>query len=175
MKPRTAAARTAAVLLLLLFCLCGCTKQRNMDIPEFCKRYNAMQNAEILIPENFFCEPSQAAREYNCHLQAAENLTALFTLTTDETGTVTAFQLTCIPESDAYSGETFRALYATYTVLCAVLTVQDTQTAEDAVRTAGIVPEMLGFTEYGFVGETEKHRYSLFSGEQYLALFCERV
>ncbi|MGN0571703.1 MAG: hypothetical protein ACI4K9_05950 [Candidatus Fimenecus sp.] len=167
--------RTATVLLLLIFCLSGCTKQRNMDIPEFCKRFNTAQSTEVLAPENFFCERADTVREYNCHLPIATDLTALLSLTTDESGTVTAVQLTCIPESETYPEEAFRALYETYTVLCAVLTVETADKAEESIRTAGILPETLAFTEYGFVGETEKHRYSVFSGEQYLALFCERI
>ncbi|MGN0520849.1 MAG: hypothetical protein ACI4LB_08930 [Candidatus Fimenecus sp.] len=167
--------RATAFLFLLIFGLSGCTKQRNMDIPEFCKRFNTVQSTQMLTPEAFFCERADTIREYNCHLPITQDLTALLSLTTDDSGTVTAVQLTCIPESEAYSEETFRALFDTYTALCAVLTVKETDAAEEAVRTAGILPETLVFSEYGFVGETEKHRYSVFSGEQYLSLFCERI
>lgn len=175
MKIKVSLTRTAAVLFLLLFCLTGCAKQRNTDIPEFCKRFNTVQNVQTITPEDFFCEQAESLQDYNCHLQIADNLTALLTLHTDPDGTVTAFQLTCIPEAENYTEDTFRALYVYYTELCAVLTVRDAKAAEDAVRTAGILPETLGFSAYGFVGEAEKHRYSVFSGEQYLTLFCERV
>lgn len=175
MKPSRTVPRAAAMLFLLLFLCCGCTKQRNMDIPEFCKRYNAATNAETLSPDAFFSEPAEAVSEYNCHIAITENLTALLTLTTDSSGTVTNLQLTCIPEGGTYNADTFVAVYETYTALCAVLTVQDVQTADAAVRAAGILPENIGFTPFGFVGEAEKHRYSVFSGEQYLSLFCERI
>ena len=175
MKTKTSFARAAGVLLFLLLCLSGCTQQRNTDIPEFCKRFNTVRGEQALSPENFFCEQAESARDYNCHLQITDNLTALLTLRTEADGTVTALQLTCIPEGGTYTEDTFDALYATYTALCAVLTVQDGKTAETAVRTAGILPESLGFTAHGFVGEAEKHRYSVFSGEQYLTLFCERI
>lgn len=175
MKTKTSFARTTGVFFLLLLCLSGCTKQRNTDIPEFCKRFNTVWGEQTLNPENFFCEQAESAQDYNCHLQIADNLTALLTLRTDTDGTVTALQLTCIPERETYTEDTFNALYATYTALCAVLTVQDSDAAENAVRTAGILPESLGFSAHGFVGEAEKHRYSIFSGEQYLTLFCERI
>ncbi len=175
MKHTQTPIRAAAALFLLLFLLNGCTKQRNMDISEFCKRYNALQNAEVLAPENFFSEPTEAVSEYNCHMTVSENLTALLTLCVDTAGTVTALQLTCIPEGGTYTADTFSAVYEVYTALCAVLTVQDIHTADSAVRTAGILPETLTFAPFGFVGETEKHRYSVFSGEQYLSLFCEQI
>ena len=166
----------AAVLILwTVSVLSGCTKQRNMDISEFCKRVNTEQGTQVLAPENFFRELADTVREYNCHMPITQNCTALLSLTADSTDTVTALQLTCIPDAAPYTSEDFAALYQAYITLCAVLTVQEPDDAEAAVRMAGILPESLEFSEYGFVGEAEKHRYSVFSGEQYISLFCERI
>lgn len=167
--------RTAVVVLLTVTALSGCTKQRNMDIPEFCKRFNAEQSAQTLTPEGFFCERADKVREYNCRLQITQNCTALLSLTTDDTATVTAVQLTCIPNDVPYTDADFSALYQTYVTLCSVLTVTTPDEAEETVRTTGILPESLAFSAHGFVGETQKQRYSIFAGEQYLSLFCERI
>lgn len=176
MQMRTKFLRFGALLLGLILCLSGCTKQRNTDIPEFCKRVNNVQSTEVLNPTEFFCENTNDLHEYHCHMQIFENLTALLTLRTDEVGTVTGFQLTCIPESDnTYPEDAFSALYNTYISLCAVLTVTDVHTAEETVQTAGILQDALHFTAHGFSAETEKHRYAVFSDAAYLSLFCERV
>lgn len=167
--------RTVVMVLLTVSVCSGCSKQRNMDIPEFCKRFNAAQNSQGLTPEGFFRARAEEEKEYNCRLQITQNCTALLSLTTDSTATVTAIQLTCIPDAAPYTDADFAALYQTYVTLCSVLCVTTPDTAEDAVRTAGILPETLAFSDLGFVGETEKLRYSLFADEQYLSLFCERI
>lgn len=165
----------AGVCVICLLLLCGCTKQRNMDAAEFCKRYNEIQGEEILLPEQFFKEQGKNVQETNCHFPFWEESRALLTLQTDTDGTVTGFQLTCIRESTVLSAEALLALYKAYTDLTAVLTVSSCEDAESAVRTAGILPESLIFEDYGFVGEAAEHQFSVFSGEMYIALFCQRV
>lgn len=167
--------RTVVMVLLTVSVFSGCSKQRNMDIPEFCKRFNAEQNSQVLTPEDFFRERAEEKKEYNCRLQITQSCTALLSLTTDDTATVTAVQLTCISDGMPYTNADFTALYQTYITLCGVLTVTSSDAAEEAARTAGILPESLAFSEHGFVGEAGKQRYSLFAGEQYLSLFCERI
>ncbi len=163
-----------ACAICLLF-LCGCTKQRNMDSSEFCRRYNEIQKDEVLLPEFFFKEHGESTQETNCNFLFWEDCSALLTLQTDTDGTVIGFQLTCIREGTADSAEALTALYNTYADLAAVLTVSSREDAESAANTAGLLPESLAFSDYGFVGEAQKHQYSVFSGETYISLFCQRV
>lgn len=168
--------RIAAVLLFISVLLCGCTKQRNMDHAEFCKRLNALQQNETLSAEAFFKEGNPAANEWNISLPFGSGETALLTLTSDTNGTVTAFQLTAVSSDMQNTPEAFRALYETYLQLVTVLTVcESTEESEALVRSAGILPESLGFTDFGFVGEAGAHCFSVFSGEMYISMFCERV
>lgn len=169
---RKTLAVTAVICLLFL---CGCTKQRNMDAAEFSRRYNEIQGEEVLLPEQFFKEQGENIQETNCQFSFWEENRALLTLQTEADGTVTGFQLTCIRENAALSAEALSALYQTYVKLAAVLTVSSCEEAENTVRTAGILPESLVFEDYGFVGEAAEHQFSVFSGEMYIALFCQRV
>ncbi len=164
------------LFLLISLLLCGCTKQRNIDTAEFCKRFNTLSGTEILQPDAFFREAAESAREYNCNFPFSEGQTALLTLTTDQNGTVTAFQLTCVASDVQNTPESFGALYQTYIKLVTVLTVcESADDAEILVQSAGILPEQIGFSDFGFVGEEGGHRFSVFSGEMYLSMFCERV
>lgn len=165
----------AGVCAIFLLFLCGCTKQRNIDPAEFCRRYNEMQSAEILLPEQFFKEQGENVQEVNCNFMLREEIGALLSLQTDTDGTVTGFQLTCICENTAFSAEALNALYNTYVDLAAVLTVSSREDAENTVRAAGLLPESLVFADYGFVGEADGHQYSVFSEEQYISLFCARI
>lgn len=166
----------AAVLLLICVLLCGCTKQRNMDYAEFCKRLNALQQSETLSAEAFFKENTPNTNELNTSMPFGDGETALLTLTTDSAGTVTAFQLTVVSSDMQNTPEAFGALYETYLQLVTVLTVHESaEDSEVLVQEAGILPESLGFTDFGFVGEASGHRFSVFSGEMYISMFCERV
>lgn len=166
----------AAVLLLICVLLCGCTKQKNMDYAEFCKRLNALQQSETLSAEAFFKENAPNTNELNTSMPFGDGETALLTLTTDSAGTVTAFQLTVVSFDMQNTPEAFGALYETYLQLVTVLTVHEsTEDSEVLVQEAGILPESLGFTDFGFVGEASGHRFSVFSGEMYISMFCERV
>ncbi len=168
--------RITAVLLFILLPLCGCTQQRNMDTAEFCRRFNTLQKAETLISESFFREASEDTRESNTSLSFGNGETALLTLTADTVGTVTAFQLTAVASDMQNTPEAFGALYETYIQLVTVLTVSESAAdGEDMIRRAGILPENLGFTDFGFVGEADAHRFSVFSGEMYISMFCERI
>lgn len=166
----------AAVLLLICVLLCGCTKQRNMDYAEFCKRLNALQQSETLSAEAFFKENTPNTNELNTSMPFGDGETALLTLSTDSAGTVTAFQLTAVSSDMQNTPEAFGALYETYLQLVTVLTVHESaEDSEVLVQEAGILPESLGFTDFGFVGEASGHRFSVFSGEMYISMFCERV
>lgn len=172
-KPQT---YLSAVLAVCLLVLCGCTRQRNIDTAEFCKRVNGLRAEETLTLAQFFKEPAENTNEYNCNFLYTEGQTALLSLKTDTEGTVIGFQLTCIPEGATPSDETLRALYQTYVQLVTVLTVREnTGAGEELLSAAGILPENLHFTDYGYVSENEKHQFAVFSGESYLSLFCERV
>lgn len=173
MKPQRWMALLLAISLLFL---CACTRQRNIDTAEFCKRVNALRGEETLTPTLFFKEPNESADEYNCNFFYAEGQTALLSLKTDSTGTVIGFQLTCISEGATPSAEVLHALYTAYVQLVTVLTVGETaEDGEETVRAAGILPENIGFADYGYVSENEKHQFAVFSGESYLSLFCERT
>lgn len=173
MKPLKWMSLLLAVCLLFL---CACTRQRNIDTAEFCKRVNTLRGEETLTPTQFFKEPNESADEYNCNFSYAQGQTALLSLRTDSTGTVIGFQLTCIPEGEALSAEAVGALYDAYVQFVTVLMVGDAaDDGEESVRAAGILPEHLGFTDYGYIGENEKHQFAVFSGENYLSLFCERT
>lgn len=168
--------RIASVLLFIPLLLCGCTQQRNMDTAEFCRRFNILQKSEVLASEAFFREASEDKREFNTSLSFGNGETALLTLSTDSAGTVTAFQITAVSSDMQNTPEAFAALYATYIQLVTVLTVsKDPEEGEDFVRNAGILPENLGFVDFGFVGEANEHCFSVFSGEMYISMFCERV
>lgn len=168
--------RITAGLLFISVLLCGCTKQRNMDPAEFCKRLNALQQTETLSAEAFFKDGNPTADEFNISLPFGGEETALLTLTTDTNGTVTAFQLTAVSSDMQNTPEAFGALYAIYLQLVTVLTVSESpEDSEVLVQEAGILPENLSFTDFGFVGEAGAHRFSVFSGEMYISVFCERI
>ena len=168
--------RIASALLFIPLLLCGCTQQRNMDTAEFCRRFNALQKSETLLSETFFREAAEDTREYNTSLPFGNGETALLTLHTDAAGTVTAFQITAVASDMQNTPESFGALYETYIQLVTVLTVSGkAEDGETLVRTAGILPDNLGFVDFGFVGEAGTHCFSVFSGEMYISMFCERV
>lgn len=168
-----------AVLLALLLAvsLCACTKQRNMDVAEFCERFNAIRGQELLLPEMFFTESAESTKEYNCNFSFDETHTTLLSLGTAEDGTVTNLQLTCIPEGEApYTSEAFSALFEIYVQLVHVLSVsENTENALHLINAAGITRENLSFADFGFVGKTDAFEYAVFSGEMYLSLFCTRT
>lgn len=164
------------LLAVCLLFLCACTRQRNIDTAEFCKRVNTLRGEELLVPTQFFREPNASADEYNCNFSYAEGQTALLSLKTDSTGTVIGFQLTCIPENGAPSTEAVGALYDAYVQFVTVLMVGDTaEDGEEAIRAVGILPENLGFTDNGYVSKNDTHQFAVFSGENYISLFCERI
>ena len=167
----------AVLLAVLIVLLVSCTRQRNMDAAEFCRRFNELQEAETLVPDMFFKETAEASGTYDCNFTFAEGHTALLTLTAREDGTITALQLTCIPQGEAaYTAETFSALYTCFVRLVCVLAVCDTENdALDLVHTAGIAEDRLAFADSGYTGETDGFTYALFSGTQYLSLFCSRT
>lgn len=166
---------SAVLLLISVVVLCGCTQQRNMDHAEFCRRFNALQQTETLLPEAFFREADTSTHEYNTSMPFGNGETALLTLTADDSGTVTAFQMTVVASDMQNTPEAFEALYETYLQLVTVLTVSEsTEDSEALVQGAGILPENLGFVGFGFVGEADSHRFSVFSGEMYISMFCER-
>ena len=91
----------------------------------------------------------------------------------DETDTVTGFQLTVIPEATAFDEAAKQALFDTFVTLTATLTAKEsTQDALIGAQSAGISAENLGFTDFGYAGEYEGRQYAVFSGEQYISLFC---
>lgn len=165
-----------AALLFISVLLCGCTRQRNMDTSEFCRRFNQLQQTETLLAEAFFREANTATHELNTSMPFGNGETALLTLTTDDSGTVTAFQLTAVASDMQNTPESFEALYAIYLQLVTVLTVSESvEDSEICIQNAGILPENLGFVSFGFVGEANAHRFSVFSGEMYISMFCERA
>ena len=91
----------------------------------------------------------------------------------DETDTVTGFQLTVVPEDAAFDEAAKQALFDTFVTLTATLTAaESTQDALIGVTAAGISAENLNFTDFGYAGEYEGRQYAVFSGEQYISLFC---
>lgn len=167
----------AVLLAILVVLLASCTRQRNMDTAEFCRRFNELQEAETLTPDMFFKETAEASGEYFCNFAFTEGHTALLTLTAREDGTVIALQLTCIPQGEAaYTADTFSALYTCFVRLVSVLSVCDTEAdALNLVHAAGITEDRLVFADNGYTGATDGFTYALFSGTQYLSLFCSRT
>lgn len=159
-------------LLLAVILLCACTRQESIDIFAFCDRFNAFYDAEILRTETLFQEADNA-QEYNTEFTFYAGHTALLSVTVDETDTVTGFQLTVIPEDAAFDEAAKQALFDTFVTLTATLTAaESTQDALIGVTAAGISAENLNFTDFGYAGEYEGRQYAVFSGEQYISLFC---
>ena len=158
-------------LLLAVILLCACTRQESIDIFAFCDRFNAFYDAEILKTETLFQEADNA-QEYNTEFTFYAGHTALLSVTVDETDTVTRFQLTVVPEA-AFDEAAKQALFDTFVTLTATLTAaESTQDALIGVTAAGISAENLNFTDFGYAGEYEGRQYAVFSGEQYISLFC---
>ena len=167
-----------AVLLAVLLAagLSACTRQRNMDTAEFCSRFNELRDEQTLMPEQLFKETADVSGAYYCNFAFAEGHTALLTLNAQTDGTVTALQLTCIPEGEgAYTAETFSALYACFVQLVSVLSVCEPIEAQAHLQAAGITEDRLGFSDFGFTASGDGFSYALFSGEKYLSLFCSRT
>lgn len=159
-------------LLLAVILLCACTRQESIDIFAFCDRFNAFYDEEILKTETLFQEADNA-QEYNTEFTFYVGHTALLSVTVDETDTVTGFQLTVIPEDAAFDEAAKQALFDTFVTLTATLTAaESTQDALIGVTAAGISAENLGFADFGYAGEYEGRQYAVFSGEQYISLFC---
>ena len=159
-------------LLLAVILLCACTRQESIDIFAFCDRFNAFYDEEILKTETLFQEADNA-QEYNTEFTFDAGHTALLSVTVDETDTVTGFQLTVIPEAAAFDEAAKQALFDAYVTLTATLTAaESTQDALTGVTAAGISAENLGFADFGYAGEYEGRQYAVFSGEQYISLFC---
>ena len=159
-------------LLLAVILLCACTRQESIDIFAFCDRFNAFYDEEILKTETLFQEADNA-QEYNTEFTFDAGHTALLSVTVDETDTVTGFQLTVIPEAAAFDEAAKQALFDAYVTLTATLTAaESTQDALIGVTAAGISAENLGFADFGYAGEYEGRQYAVFSGEQYISLFC---
>lgn len=158
-------------LLLAVILLCACTRQESIDIFAFCDRFNAFYDAEILRTETLFQEADNA-QEYNTEFTFYAGHTALLSVTVDETDTVTGFQLTVVPEA-AFDEAAKQALFDTFVTLTATLTAaESTQDALIGVTAAGISAENLAFADFGYAGEYEGRQYAVFSGEQYISLFC---
>lgn len=159
-------------LLLAVILLCACTRQESIDIFAFCDRFNAFYDEEILKTETLFQEADNA-QEYNTEFTFYVGHTALLSVTVDETDTVTGFQLTVVPEDAAFDEAAKQALFDTFVTLTATLTAaESTQDALIGVTAAGISAENLGFADFGYAGEYEGRQYAVFSGEQYISLFC---
>lgn len=159
-------------LLLAVILLCACTRQESIDIFAFCDRFNAFYDEEILKTETLFQEADNA-QEYNTEFTFYVGHTALLSVTVDETDTVTGFQLTVIPEDAAFDEAAKQALFDTFVTLTATLTAaESTQDALIGVTAAGISAENLAFADFGYAGEYEGRQYAVFSGEQYISLFC---
>lgn len=159
-------------LLLAVILLCACTRQESIDIFAFCDRFNAFYDEEILKTETLFQEADNA-QEYNTEFTFYEGHTALLSVTVDETDTVTGFQLTVVPEDAAFDEAAKQALFDTFVTLTATLTAaESTQDALIGVTAAGISAENLAFADFGYAGEYEGRQYAVFSGEQYISLFC---
>ncbi len=173
--PKRCAAGLCA--LLLLVGLCACTHQRDTDPAEFCRRYNAQAGDFPLVYEEFFKETAGRAGDYLCDFSFAEGHKALLTLAADDAGAVQSLQLTCIPAGEAaYTRETFAALFACFVRLCGVLAVAESeQAAADLVHQAGLTADRLHFADDGYQSAANGYRFSLFSGEAYLSLFCVRT
>lgn len=162
---------TALLLTLVLFC--ACTRQESIDIFAFCDRFNALQEEDMLNAASLFQEDEETAKEYHTEFAFCTGHTALLSVTVDETETVTGFQLTVIPEDAAFDEAAQQALFETYVELVSVLTTaQNPEEALTGVQAAGIAAENLHFTDFGYAGEYEDRQYAVFSGEQYLSLFC---
>ena len=159
-------------LLLAVILLCACTRQESIDIFAFCDRFNAFYDEEILKTETLF-QGADNAQEYNTEFTFYAGHTALLSVTVDETDTVTGFQLTVVPEDADFDEAAKQALFDTFVTLMATLTAaESTQDALIGVTAAGISAENLGFADFGYAGEYEGRQYAVFSGEQYISLFC---
>lgn len=160
----------ALFLAILLFC--ACTRQESIDIFAFCDRFNAYQDEDILQTETLF-KAADNAQEYNTEFAFCTGHTALLSVTVDETDTVTGFQLTVIPEDAAFDEPARQALFETYVELAAVYTAADNlDDALAGVQAAGLSAENLNFADFGYAGEYDGRQYAVFSGEQYISLFC---
>lgn len=159
-------------LLMTLILFCACTRQESIDIFAFCDRFNAFQEEDIIQTETLF-QAADNAQEYNTEFAFCPGHTALLSVTVDETDTVTGFQLTVIPEETALDETARQALFNTYVELAAVYTAaENTDDALVCVQEAGLSAENLAFTDFGYAGEYEDRQYAVFSGEQYISLFC---
>lgn len=169
--------RAAGLFLLALFPLVcsGCTKQPNTDLPEFCKRFNQITDSNALTSENFFCETPNAPTALNTAFPMPDGSEALLCLTTNEAGTVIGIQLTCVANGFQNTPQAFAALYRVFLAACAVLQTQSLAQAETDVRTAGILPEQLAFTDTAFSAEHNHFHYAVFGTAAYLSLFCKRI
>lgn len=159
-------------LLITLILFCACTRQESIDIFAFCDRFNAFQEEDIIQTETLF-QAADNAQEYNTEFLFCPGHTALLSVTVDETDTVTGFQLTVIPEETALDETARQALFETYVELVAVYTAADNlDNALIGVTAAGLSAENLNFTDFGYAGEYDGRQYAVFSGEQYISLFC---
>lgn len=161
-----------ALLITLILLFCACTRQESIDIFAFCDRFNAFQEEDIIQTETLF-RAADNAQEYNTEFAFCPGHTALLSVTVDETDTVTGFQLTVIPEESALDETARQALFNTYVELAAVYTAaENTDDALVGVQEAGLSAENLAFTDFGYAGEYDGRQYAVFSGEQYISLFC---
>lgn len=159
-------------LVLAVALLCACTRQESIDIFAFCDRFNAFYDEEILKTETLFQEADNTL-EYNTEFLFCAGHTALLSVTVDDSDTVTGFQLTVVPEAATFDEAAKQALFDAFVTLAATLTAaESTQEALAGVTAAGISADNLNFSDFGYAGEYDGRQYAVFSGEQYISLFC---
>lgn len=164
-------------LILTIVTLCGlfgCTKQKKVDLIEFCERYNASFSENQISETDFLIKSVDEHKENSYFLTTQDQKLILLTATADKDGTIIGISLTATRENNEFSENYFKELLDFYVKAVSIITITNFDTAFANVIECGIILDNIKFEDYNFKTELDNFEYGIFANSDIVSMYCEK-
>lgn len=161
------------LLLCLTLLFVGCTRQKKIDLVEFCKCYNDVTKSDALATSNFLKTEEEEGVCYHVPLSLGENGSAFLTLKAEESGALKELQLTLLQADTENAEAALQDLYAVFKNAVAVLENKTPDTSEATLQSIGLTADSLVFSPFYKTETAGRTSYTVLCRTEGVALFCE--
>lgn len=153
------------LVFILLFSLCGCSRETKMGIGEYCNRIH--KDYEIDIDENsLLLEKGSESNTVYCRLSS---FLLVFYLGNDNKISGIAGMLSKDKENE------LPAFLDSFQKCVSVFTLKEKDSVEKTFNDCKITADSIKFTDGNSTFTVGKFKYSIVTSEQYVTLFCKRI
>lgn len=164
------------VLPLFLCCsilFVGCTRQKKIDLAEFCKCFNTEEKKETLSSSAFLKTEEDGNPCYHVPITLSQNGTAFFTLESGTDGALNGLQLTLLKSDVKDVATAPKELFAFFQTAVAILENEMPDTLEATFQSIGLQKDSIQFSPFYFTETKDRVTYTVLCRPEGIALFCK--